>query len=365
MTMVDPEVIETGVDVADGEYEGFDTPWIGMVRENVAALVAATFPAKPPTSWFANPRLTGPTPLTIDNDGRVYGHIATWRTSHIGMAGGVKPPRSRSRYAFFATGVLETQEGDKLNVGQITLSGGHAPLDASVAQAVAHYDDTNSAVMDVAIGEDDTGVWVAGGLRPDIDEIKLRSIRASSVSGDWRPINGNLELVAVCAVNVPGFPIPRARVASGQPIALVAAGTETLAYVALLDRAGIDIRKGIEAGMGDFADRIARLEQTAIVSASEQRRQTQEAVKIAREAKRLSAAGEPDTATALRARVHPELAKAEELRARVHATMEDRLDSLELDFADDPDSASVVWEDLTPIEASLATLRMRVHLPTG
>jgi hypothetical protein len=38
---------------------------------------------------------------------------------------------------------------------------------------------------------------------------------ASDVSGDWRRIGGNLELVAVLAVNVPGFPKIRVRELEG------------------------------------------------------------------------------------------------------------------------------------------------------
>ena len=42
-------------------------------------------------------------------------------------------------------------------------------------------------------------------------------------------MQGRLELVAVCQVNVPGFPIARARVASGYVTALVAAGASAIA----------------------------------------------------------------------------------------------------------------------------------------
>ena len=216
-------------ELPDGVYTA---DWGGMVLFP-SRMVAAGFPLKPPRQWFDNPTLKELTPLCVDQDGRVYGHIASWKMSHIGMAGGIKAPKSKSNYAFFATGLLETLEGDRVNVGQITLTGGHANLNDSVANAVAHYDNTLSAVMDVSVGEDKHGIWVAGALRPDVDDLKLRSIRASSVSGDWRPINGNLELVAVCAVNVPGFPIPRAKVASGATLALVAAGTEQLVEAAM------------------------------------------------------------------------------------------------------------------------------------
>jgi hypothetical protein len=376
------------LDIADGEYSAIDTaPFVGMVRENVAALIAATFPVRPPAAWFDNPKLTEVTPLTVGNDGRAFGHIATWRQSHIGLAGGIRPPRSRAKYAFFATGALETAEGKRVNVGQITLSGGHAPLEASVADAVAHYDNTNSAVMDVAVGEDKIGVWVAGALRPDIDEVKLRAIRASSVSGDWRPINGGLELVAVCAVNVPGFPIPRARVAGGQPVALVAAGTEDLAYIAILDRAGIDIKRGIDVGMAGVNERVQRLEQALTASANTQARKVSRAI---RNAKRITAAAgieveEPATdderLTALRSRVRPDAAPspdvdairarvhgtkaepeaaplptAEELRARVYGT------DVELDApVDTPDSAPAESGEPQPVSASAVdALRQRV-----
>jgi hypothetical protein len=94
---------------------------------------------------------------------------------------------------------------------------------------VKHYDDTASALIDVAAGEDQYGIWVAGALRPEATPNQVRALRASAPSGDWRPINNSLELVAVCQVNVPGFPIARTMVAGGQMTALVAAGASTLA----------------------------------------------------------------------------------------------------------------------------------------
>jgi hypothetical protein len=59
----------------------------------------------------------------------------------------------------------------------------------------------------------------------------VRLLRGSTLSGDWRGVDGNLELIALLAVNVPGFPVPRTRalVASGDDgerelLALTAAG---------------------------------------------------------------------------------------------------------------------------------------------
>jgi len=194
-------------------------------------IVAGAIPVTPPKEWFDNQKLKKPTALTVTDEGQVFGHIAAWHVDHIGMAFGTKPPRSKSNYAYFHTGVVRTLENTDVPVGQLTLAGGHATLEASASEAVRHYDDTASAVADVHAGEDAYGIWVAGALRPGTSPEQIRSLRASAPSGDWRPIKGSLELVAVCQVNVPGFPIARARVASGQVMALVAAGASVLAQL--------------------------------------------------------------------------------------------------------------------------------------
>jgi hypothetical protein len=214
-------------------------------------IVAGAIPVVPPREWFDNPRLKQATPLTVDDAGRVFGHIAAWDVNHIGMAYGTKPPRSKSNYAYFHTGVLRTDDNSDVPVGQLTLAGGHASLEASAMEAVKHYDDTASAVADVHAGEDAYGIWVAGALRPSAQPEQIRALRASAPSGDWRPIRGSLELVAVCQVNVPGFPVARARVASGAVLALVAAGAATLAKLK-------------DDPMSDMQARIVKLEKQAM-----------------------------------------------------------------------------------------------------
>lgn len=215
----------------DGIYEES----LGSI-DAVEAVVASGFleseiPVTPPNEWFMNPGLTKPTPLTVDPSGRVYGHIAAWHVNHIGMPRSTRPPRSKSKYSYFHTGVVRTDAGKDVPVGQLTLAGGHADLRASAAQAAKHYDDTASAIADVCAGEDEYGIYVCGSLRPGATEMQIRALRASAPSGDWRPINGSLELVAVCQVNVPGFPIARAMVASGKVMALVAAGASMFALM--------------------------------------------------------------------------------------------------------------------------------------
>lgn len=183
----------------------------------------------PPIDWFRDPGLDGPTPVTIAADGRVYGHIAAWDASHVGMPGrNVRPPRSRHDYGYFHVGGAMAADGGQpveVSVGHLTLDTGHAPLTSDAAGAAAHYDHTGSVVADVCAGEDRHGIWFSGAVRPDVDELRLRKLRGSAISGDWRPIGNSLELVAALMVNSPGFPIPRARVASAQDLVpLVAAG---------------------------------------------------------------------------------------------------------------------------------------------
>lgn len=173
---------------------------------------------------FKDPKLDSPTPLTVDGK-RVFGHLALWGTCHTGFDGICRDvPASVTDYSYFTLGSLPTTEGE-VRVGQITINTGHAGEYMGPLEAASHYDHTGTAAADVTVGEDEFGVWFSGALR-DIDEKTERALRAAKLSGDWRRIGGNLELVAALAVNVPGFPVPRvaAGVEDGRQLSLVAAG---------------------------------------------------------------------------------------------------------------------------------------------
>lgn len=202
----------------------------GATLAPALSLTAAAVTTTLPATWFADPGLSGPTALTLGADGRVSGHLATWGVCHIGFDGEcVEAPHSASNYAYFQTGVVETDAG-LVPVGNITIGGGHAGPNLSWRPALAHYDATSSVVADVAVGEDDFGIWVAGALRANVDEERRSELAASGgLSGDWREVvrgSGELELVAALAVNVGGFPVPRVQIAAsgGHRTALVAAG---------------------------------------------------------------------------------------------------------------------------------------------
>jgi len=210
--------------------------WPGQhnVRTQPMPALTASAGTLLPGDYFKNPELDGPTPFTVTEDGRVYGHVATWDVCHIGLPIGDREgecttaPHSSTNYAFFLTGEVLTDLGP-VNVGQITLGGGHADGRATLRAAVGHYDSTSTAVADVTAGEDDHGIWVAGALRPSVTAEQVHELRAAAISGDWRqvkPGRDDMELIAALAVNVPGFPIPRPSMlvaSSGQPLSLVAA----------------------------------------------------------------------------------------------------------------------------------------------
>lgn len=166
----------------------------------------------PPLDWFKQPLLNELTPLTVTEDGRVFGHIAGWSTCHVGLPGCVTPPASNTGYAYFHVAEQRTQEGS-IPVGTLTVGGGHADAQAGFRAAAEHYDNVGAAVARVVAYDDDHGIVVAGWVLPEADETRKAQFMASPVSGDWRSIGGSLEMIAVCAVNSPGFPVPRARVA--------------------------------------------------------------------------------------------------------------------------------------------------------
>jgi len=167
----------------------------------------------PPLDWFRPPDLDRLTPLTVSDTGRVFGHIAGWGSCHIGLPGCVTPPLSASGYTYFHVAEQATAEGPVLPVGTLVAGPRHADAQLAFQAAQQHYDDPSAAVARVVAGEDGHGIWVAGWMLPGASVEATEVFRTSPVSGDWRRIGGSLEMIAVCSVNAPGFPVPRARVA--------------------------------------------------------------------------------------------------------------------------------------------------------
>lgn len=187
------------------------------------AILASAIPVNPPVEWFLDPQFSELTPITITDDGRVFGHLCGKDTCHIGFGSCKTSPRNCDYDEYFHLGAIKCAEGDTVYVGHMTFGGGHAPLEHNAQTAAAFYDSTSRVSADIRCGEDEFGTWVAGALRPGLADEDIREISSAPLSGDWRPIKGKLQLIAAHAVNVPGFPVPRARVlvASGNTEAII------------------------------------------------------------------------------------------------------------------------------------------------
>jgi hypothetical protein len=216
-----------------------------------AALVAHAEKPGPPASWFEDPQLKDLTPLTISRDGRIYGHVAGFNSCHASYKQCVRPPRSKTSYAHFLVGQVFASGcdcEDGIPTGVLSMSTGHADLYATPDRARSHYDNTGTAVADVACGEDAHGIWIAGALRPGLTDAQLRMLRGSVPSGDWRPIGGNLELVAVLLVNTPGYVVPRVAAGfdCGVQVSLVAAGVPEEETAESPNGSGADVNELLE-----------------------------------------------------------------------------------------------------------------------
>jgi hypothetical protein len=245
-------------DAAPVDDEAVAASFAAMVlRTEPAAVVAGAAPVRPPSSWFSEPEpdLGDPrlieqpdgslaVPLTITDDGQVYGHVARWGQCHVGDPAGpgvcIEPPESTEGYPDFHLGHVVCDDGEDVPTGVLVAGCDHPAVRLAAPQARDHYAHNAAGWADVVASNGQFGPWVCGALRPDVTELQLRVLRASSLSGDWRPIDGRNEMITAVAVNVPGFPISRralvasgmrqvqpamaAHLVNGEPMGIVASG---------------------------------------------------------------------------------------------------------------------------------------------
>lgn len=213
----------------------------------------------PPREHFENPRFTGPMGMTVTEDGRVYGHAALWGTCHTGFSGVCRTAPREGTHEYFLLGETLCADGSAVATGTITLGTGHAATDGSIQayDVVRHYDHTGTAVADIATGEDEFGIWFSGSIRSNVSPVKLRTLRGSKLSGDWRKFGRSLRLVALLAVNVPGFPVPRVRasVSNGRQTSLVAAGINPMSAAEMYEN---QVQESLRSVVGSLARRIGR-----------------------------------------------------------------------------------------------------------
>ena len=198
-----------------------------------------------PMSWFEDPKLTEPTPFTVDDNGRVHMHVALWGSCHTGSPNRcVTPPSSASHYMHFHVGTWPTTDSGPAPVGTLTLGTSHAPLGMGMMAATSHYDDTGTAAAYGRCGEDKFGIWFAGLVAPNLPDDKKVALGAATPSGDWREKDGHLELVALLAVNTPGFPVLRTQshIEDDECASLVAAAAPAGVSLAMTTMHGLEKR---------------------------------------------------------------------------------------------------------------------------
>lgn len=185
----------------------FGDSWeIGLDAEFAAGPPIPTYNA----AHFRDPKLTGPTPLSVSRDGHLKGHLALWGECHIGVEGRcITPPRSRSNYANFAKHLAHLDDGTDCYVGSLVLGGGHSPGHYSWEEANEYYGNACRAWANVAIGEDQFGIWISGAPRDSATPADIEDGCMAAVSGHWKKRNGAMELFAILSVNAEGYPVPR------------------------------------------------------------------------------------------------------------------------------------------------------------
>ncbi len=309
----------------------FDGAWIELEAadaeptadpvEPVAAALA--IPARPPSAWFSEPEPTAgddrlieqidggwAVPLTITDDGQVFGHIARRDQAHRGYAGRhVPPPTSATNYREFHVGSVVCEDGTHVATGAMTVGCDHAPESMALLAARDFYAHSGMGWCDGRIVDGEFGPWFAGALRPGLTDDDVRVLRALAPSGDWRPQNGSLEMCAVLAVNVPGFPIARESLAASalpHPAPALAAarvgldaegGLSSLVAAGMVTRCGEcaerERQRAQEVGQDRVVTLMAALESSIAAARSDMAR-------IERRTRHL----EPIAASALAERVH-------------------------------------------------------------
>jgi hypothetical protein len=223
-------------------------------------------------AMFADPKLTGPTRLTITKDGHIFGHVACWGEKHRSIqCRNMEAPRSKSGYRHFHTSQVHLSEGAQLAVGRLTVGTGHADVNLDFGPAAEHYDNTGACFALVRAYEDQFGIVVSGVAAPWATPEQIEMGLSAPLSGDWRWIDGSYELVAALSVNTPGFVVrtdptgaPRSLVASLGPSARVEAGGVSHLTVA-------DIKAIVVEGVAEANRRaaLAELAQTVFAEARE------------------------------------------------------------------------------------------------
>jgi hypothetical protein len=271
--------------VADEEPAEGAEPDTEHAADLLALVASVATAARPEVGVFALPALDGPTPITWDYEhGRVFGHVATWRTCHVGFEGVcVTPPREEGDGAFswFNRYPVDTVDGGTVWAGRITVGGRHAGLALSASAAMAAHDSKTVAAY-VRAYADEHGIVVTGAIEPGLTAEDRMILDRRKVSGDWREASGSLALVEVLALapgprahSEPGFPV-ETHTRAGRQTALVACLSPDADSVLVAGRGALSVeaivRRTLAAERAETARLGAREELARTVEDDENRR---------------------------------------------------------------------------------------------
>lgn len=183
----------------------------GGSMEIVAAVGGQVFNPK----FFADPSLSEPTPLTVTEDGHVFGHVRLAGTCYQyggGQGNGgfcLEPPASACGYAKFMVHSAMMDDGSIKAVGALTFGDGHESR-GSLAASQAHYNNVATIAAKGIVGDDEFGVWFSGEVTDNAKD-KAYDLLLSPMSGHWEPDSdsGHLELMAIHIVVTPGYTVRR------------------------------------------------------------------------------------------------------------------------------------------------------------
>jgi hypothetical protein len=232
-----------------------ESPGDAGVPVAAAGIPSGVGPLYPRRAWFDDPGLGELTPVTVTDDGRVFGHLAD-RDCHLSFLnqGACVLAPDEGGFDWFHRPEIRCDDGSMVAVGHITAGTGHPDLGLSAAGAIEHYDHTGTQVAVVRAGRDAHGIYVAGALVPEATEEQVQLLRRSPLSGDWRVIGGQRQLVAALCVNVGGFPVVRGRASGGRAVTVLAswwAGWRPSTAAVAVQRRGARGHDGLRAVVRD------------------------------------------------------------------------------------------------------------------
>jgi hypothetical protein len=201
----DAEIMAAVISIAASvEPNAFANPKFGANGDTDARLVWQT-PQRPEEvgGWGC--------PLTITDDGRVFGHASLHFRCHGAYEQCLTPQMLGSSMSQWLIG---DATGTGIPTGPIIADTTHGVTADGKIKSHDHLANTGLAVADVAAGTDAFGVWVAGRVRPGISEAALAALKGSALSLEWHRVGNKLQIVGALAVNSPGYLIQRKGIAA-------------------------------------------------------------------------------------------------------------------------------------------------------